>query len=153
MALCKFLSLWFELSYHRVWVDQIPKCPSVIMSLSEGQTLTGWRFPVSLLNVLDKHFTHPAFEFSVLYLHWTTFELEWSWQEPFEGDGNGDWWTAFKTEAGPWKGKKLVVLSLFDGIGGIWAALTRLGIPFVGYSSEVVRLCAFWNDEEDDFHL
>lgn len=30
-----------------------------------------------------------------------------------------------------------MVLSLFDGIGGIWAALTRLGIPFVGYSSEV----------------
>lgn len=29
------------------------------------------------------------------------------------------------------------MLSLFDGIGGIWAALSRLGIPFVGYSSEV----------------
>jgi len=41
-------------------------------------------------------------------------------------------------EAGMWNGNKLVVLSLFDGIGGIWAALTRLGIPFHGYSSEVV---------------
>ncbi|KAH9558908.1 hypothetical protein CY35_06G032800 [Sphagnum magellanicum] len=58
-------------------------------------------------------------------------------KEAFEGDGDGDWWTAFRKKAGPWKGEKLVVLSLFDGIGGIWAALTRLGIPFVGYSSEV----------------
>lgn len=43
------------------------------------------------------------------------FELE----EPFEGDGDGNWLAAFKTEAGPWTGRKLVVLSLFDGIGGI----------------------------------
>lgn len=33
-----------------------------------------------------------------------------------------------------------MVLSLFDGIGGIWAALSRLGVPFTGYSSEVVSI-------------
>lgn len=59
-------------------------------------------------------------------------------QANFEGDGDGDWVAAFKAEGGPWTGNKLVVLSLFDGIGGIWQALTRLGIPFIGYSSEVV---------------
>jgi hypothetical protein len=60
-------------------------------------------------------------------------------QEPFEGVvGDGEWLRAFRKDAGPWNGEKLVVLSLFDGIGGIWAALTRLGIPFTGYSSEVV---------------
>ncbi|KAH9537934.1 hypothetical protein CY35_16G078200 [Sphagnum magellanicum] len=58
--------------------------------------------------------------------------------EPFEGVvGDGEWLKAFRKDAGPWNGEKLVVLSLFDGIGGIWAALTRLGIPFTGYSSEV----------------
>ncbi|CAK9208796.1 unnamed protein product [Sphagnum jensenii] len=50
---------------------------------------------------------------------------------------DGEWLRAFRKDAGPWNGEKLVVLSLFDGIGGIWAALTRLGIPFTGYSSEV----------------
>lgn len=30
------------------------------------------------------------------------------------------------------------MLSLFDGIGGVWAALKRMEIPFVGYSCEVV---------------
>jgi hypothetical protein len=60
-------------------------------------------------------------------------------QEPFEGVvGDGEWLRALRKDAGPWNGEKLVVLSLFDGIGGIWAALTRLGIPFTGYSSEVV---------------
>lgn len=51
---------------------------------------------------------------------------------------DGDWVREVKNEAGRWNGDKLVVLSLFDGIGGVWAALTRLGIPFLGYSSEVV---------------
>jgi hypothetical protein len=60
-----------------------------------------------------------------------------SYQEPDVGDG--DWLREFRTEAGKWNGKKLVVLSLFDGIGGVWAALKRMDIPFVGYSSEVVR--------------
>lgn len=63
------------------------------------------------------------------------FNLE---QFDFEGEGNGDWISAFKAEAGPWTGGPLVVLSLFDGLGGIWQALTKLGIPFSGYSSEVV---------------
>lgn len=61
-------------------------------------------------------------------------------QMDFEGDGNGDWISAFKAEAGPWTGGPLVVLSLFDGLGGIWQALTNLGIPFIGYSSEVVSI-------------
>lgn len=56
----------------------------------------------------------------------------------FEGEGDGDWISAFKTEAGVWTGKPLVVLSLFDGLGGIWQSLTNLGIPFSGYSSEVL---------------
>ncbi|XP_024392742.1 uncharacterized protein [Physcomitrium patens] len=57
----------------------------------------------------------------------------------FEGPGgDGDWVSAFKAEAGPWSGERLVVLSLFDGLGGIWQALTKLGIPFSGYSSEVL---------------
>nr|XP_024370051.1 uncharacterized protein LOC112279643 isoform X2 [Physcomitrium patens] len=57
----------------------------------------------------------------------------------FEGPGgDGDWVTAFKADAGPWSGERLVVLSLFDGLGGIWQALTNLGIPFSGYSSEVL---------------
>ena len=57
---------------------------------------------------------------------------------PYEADGVGDWLSHFKGEAGPWTGPPLVVLSLFDGLGGIWQALTILGIPFSGYSSEVV---------------
>lgn len=59
-------------------------------------------------------------------------------QMDFEGAGDGDWVGAFKAEAGSWTGAPLVVLSLFDGLGGIWQALTNLGIPFRGYSSEVV---------------
>lgn len=62
-------------------------------------------------------------------------------QLDFEGPGgDGDWVTAFKADAGPWSGERLVVLSLFDGLGGIWQALTNLGIPFSGYSSEVVSI-------------
>ncbi|KAG0617799.1 hypothetical protein M758_4G015600 [Ceratodon purpureus] len=56
----------------------------------------------------------------------------------FEGSGDGDWVSAFKADAGPWTGAPLVVLSLFDGLGGIWQALTNLGVPFSGYSSEVL---------------
>jgi len=56
----------------------------------------------------------------------------------FEGAGDGDWISAFKAEAGAWTGGPLVVLSVFDGLRGIWQALTNLGIPFSGYSSEVV---------------
>ena len=59
-------------------------------------------------------------------------------QMDFEGSGDGDWVSAFKADAGPWTGAPLVVLSLFDGLGGIWQALTNLGVPFSGYSSEVV---------------
>lgn len=61
-------------------------------------------------------------------------------QLEFEGSGDGDWVSAFKAEGDPWTGQPLVVLSLFDGLGGIWQALTNLGIPFSGYSSEVVRM-------------
>ena len=61
-------------------------------------------------------------------------------QMDFEGAGDGDWVSAFKAEAGRWAGPPLVVLSLFDGLGGIWQALTNLGIPFSGYSSEVVSI-------------
>ena len=57
---------------------------------------------------------------------------------PYEMDGVGDWVSAVKADAGPWTGAPLVVLSLFDGLGGIWQALTELGIPFRGYSSEIV---------------
>ncbi len=64
-------------------------------------------------------------------------------QEPLVS-GDGDWVRGMKEEAGKWNGNKLVVLSLFDGIGGVWAALTRLGIPFRGYSSEVVSNLQSW---------
>ncbi|BBM97509.1 protein MpDNMT3a [Marchantia polymorpha subsp. ruderalis] len=48
-----------------------------------------------------------------------------------------DWINDVRLKGGEWTGKPLVVLSLFDGIGGVWVALERLGIPFVGYSCEV----------------
>ncbi|KAI5081932.1 hypothetical protein GOP47_0001675 [Adiantum capillus-veneris] len=48
-----------------------------------------------------------------------------------------DWVEALKRECGGWKSRPLVVLSLFDGIGGIWIALKTLGIPYIGYSAEV----------------
>lgn len=62
---------------------------------------------------------------------------------------------AFKAQDGPWTGNKLVVLSLFDGIGGIWQALNRLGIPFIGYSSEVVSRLHLpaYNKLCDEFRL
>eukprot|EP00271_Cylindrocystis_brebissonii_P000611 TRINITY_DN10724_c0_g1_i1.p1 TRINITY_DN10724_c0_g1~~TRINITY_DN10724_c0_g1_i1.p1 ORF type:complete len:1170 (-),score=185.03 TRINITY_DN10724_c0_g1_i1:703-4212(-) len=48
-----------------------------------------------------------------------------------------NWLEVLKDEAGPWQDRDLVVLSLFDGLGAVWQALTNLGIPFKGYSSEV----------------
>ncbi|KAL3700106.1 hypothetical protein R1sor_018128 [Riccia sorocarpa] len=48
-----------------------------------------------------------------------------------------DWIKAVRQCAGEWNAKPLVVLSLFDGIGGVWVALEALGIPFIGYSCEV----------------
>ncbi|KAG6547886.1 hypothetical protein Mapa_010706 [Marchantia paleacea] len=51
--------------------------------------------------------------------------------------GGDKWLLKLRQKAGHWKGKPLVVLSLFDGIGGVWAALENLGIPFIGYSCEV----------------
>ncbi|KAL2651864.1 hypothetical protein R1flu_019992 [Riccia fluitans] len=51
--------------------------------------------------------------------------------------GSHDWIKEVRQGGGPWTDKPLVVLSLFDGIGGIWVALESLGIPFIGYSCEV----------------
>ncbi|MCO5576907.1 hypothetical protein L7F22_030728 [Adiantum nelumboides] len=48
-----------------------------------------------------------------------------------------DWVEVLEKEHGGWTSRPLVVLSLFDGIGGIWIALKILGIPYIGYSSEV----------------
>eukprot|EP00250_Pteridium_aquilinum_P034556 c7748_g1_i2 orf=260-2191(+) len=48
-----------------------------------------------------------------------------------------DWVEVLKRELGAWRSRPLVVLSLFDGIGGIWIALKLLGIPYIGYSAEV----------------
>lgn len=53
------------------------------------------------------------------------------------------WLQIVKAENGTWKGSPLVVLSLFDGLGALWQALSDLGIPFEGYSSEIV---VFIND-------
>ncbi|KAL3700402.1 hypothetical protein R1sor_018424 [Riccia sorocarpa] len=50
---------------------------------------------------------------------------------------NPDWIQEVRRSSGEWTDKPLVVLSLFDGIGGVWVALDRLGIPFIGYSCEV----------------
>lgn len=55
-----------------------------------------------------------------------------------------DWIDLLKSQSADWVGKPLVVLSLFDGIGAIWTALSLIGIPFVGYSSEIVSsICIF----------
>ncbi|BBN11129.1 protein MpDNMT3b [Marchantia polymorpha subsp. ruderalis] len=51
--------------------------------------------------------------------------------------GGDRWVLKLRQKAGFWRSKPLVVLSLFDGIGGVWAALENLGIPFIGYSCEV----------------
>eukprot|EP00252_Welwitschia_mirabilis_P005901 TRINITY_DN16497_c0_g1_i1.p1 TRINITY_DN16497_c0_g1~~TRINITY_DN16497_c0_g1_i1.p1 ORF type:complete len:592 (+),score=122.46 TRINITY_DN16497_c0_g1_i1:282-2057(+) len=48
-----------------------------------------------------------------------------------------EWIDLLRLQSQEWEEKPLVVLSLFDGIGAIWEALTILGIPFVGYSSEI----------------
>jgi hypothetical protein len=61
-----------------------------------------------------------------------------------------EWIDLLKCQSTDWVGKPLVVLSLFDGIGAIWTALSLLGIPFVGYSSEIVscpqyhQLCRYY---------
>lgn len=49
----------------------------------------------------------------------------------------GHWIRDLRAKAGDWTAEPLVVLSLFDGIGGVWAVLSLLGIPFIGYSCEV----------------
>ncbi|KAH7423821.1 hypothetical protein KP509_12G075700 [Ceratopteris richardii] len=54
-----------------------------------------------------------------------------------KSSGYEDWIEVLKRERGAWTSKPLVVLSLFDGIGGIWVALKLLGIPYIGYSAEV----------------
>lgn len=62
------------------------------------------------------------------------------WNMPhasLEDSNNKDWIESLKRKDGPWIGKPLVVLSLFDGIGGIWVALSLLNIPYIGYSAEV----------------
>eukprot|EP01018_Ginkgo_biloba_P033216 Gb_05512 [translate_table: standard] len=48
-----------------------------------------------------------------------------------------EWIDLLKKQSADWTEKPLVVLSLFDGIGAIWEALSLIGIPFVGYSSEI----------------
>ncbi|KAJ7533287.1 hypothetical protein O6H91_13G040900 [Diphasiastrum complanatum] len=48
-----------------------------------------------------------------------------------------DWLQALRQKATYHASRPLVVLSLFDGIGGVWAALNLLGIPFSGYSCEI----------------
>ncbi|KAJ7539322.1 hypothetical protein O6H91_11G087200 [Diphasiastrum complanatum] len=48
-----------------------------------------------------------------------------------------DWIKALRRKFHTTNPKPIVVLSLFDGIGGIWAALRLLNIPFTGYSSEI----------------
>ncbi|KAL3683375.1 hypothetical protein R1sor_001397 [Riccia sorocarpa] len=47
------------------------------------------------------------------------------------------WLETARRNAGRWEDRPLVVLSLFDGIGGVWASLCNLGIPFIGYSCEI----------------
>ncbi|XP_024532430.1 uncharacterized protein LOC9640092 isoform X1 [Selaginella moellendorffii] len=49
---------------------------------------------------------------------------------------HGDWLDAFRRNLGALD-RRLVVLSLFDGIGGTWAALDRLEVRYKGYSSEI----------------
>ena len=85
------------------------------MLLSEGQTLTVWRFSVLLLNVLDKHFTHPALSFVSYicfgpYLNWSGAGRSPSKETETEiggrplklrrdlGRGRSSWYSAFSTE-------------------------------------------------------
>jgi len=42
-----------------------------------------------------------------------------------------EWIDLLKCQSTDWVGKPLVVLSLFDGIGAIWIALSLLGIPLL----------------------
>lgn len=56
---------------------------------------------------------------------------------------DGDWVREVKNEVGRWNGDKFVVLSLFDGIGGVWVVFICLGIFFLGYSFEVVSILVF----------
>ncbi|CAI5485503.1 unnamed protein product [Closterium sp. Naga37s-1] len=51
---------------------------------------------------------------------------------------DGDWLGEARRRAGPWEGRPLAVVSLFDGCGAIWQALHDCGIPFTGVSSEIV---------------
>ncbi|CAI5467342.1 unnamed protein product [Closterium sp. Yama58-4] len=50
---------------------------------------------------------------------------------------DGDWLGEARRRAGPWEGRALTVVSLFDGCGAIWQALHDCGIPFTGVSSEI----------------
>lgn len=58
-------------------------------------------------------------------------------QASYEAPACEDWVEVLKGKVGIWTSRPLVVLSLFDGIGGIWIALSLLGIPYIGYSAEV----------------
>lgn len=49
-------------------------------------------------------------------------------------------WLKLLRQQNTWVGDGLVVLSMFDGMGGCWQALKDLGIPVKkGYSCEIVR--------------
>ncbi|CAI5508793.1 unnamed protein product [Closterium sp. Naga37s-1] len=60
------------------------------------------------------------------------------WAREAGAGWDGDWLGEARRRAGPWEGRPLAVVSLFDGCGAIWQALHDCGIPFTGVSSEIV---------------
>ncbi|CAI5956032.1 unnamed protein product [Closterium sp. NIES-64] len=59
------------------------------------------------------------------------------WAREAGAGWDGDWLGEARRRAGPWEGRPLAVVSLFDGCGAIWQALHDCGIPFTGVSSEI----------------
>ncbi|CAI7837824.1 unnamed protein product [Closterium sp. NIES-53] len=59
------------------------------------------------------------------------------WAREAGAGWDGDWLGEARRRAGPWEGRPLAVVSLFDGCGAIWQALHDCGIPFNGVSSEI----------------
>lgn len=118
-----------------------------------------------LLGIKDRQLEHKEVrEFNLSeYLSCRTRVFEPLSQEKLQVPHVGDfvakptnasaWLQSLKVGPGQGTGRPLVVLSLFDGIGGVWAALDMLGIPYRGYSSEIVSIAALQLEKLDSCKL